>query len=155
MRISDDDFAEISARAALRRDAHTVEAYGEQHPETWTCAEVDRERGRLVAWFTHDIDGHQAELQRLVERPDRLEVRRSKRSRLQLLSLQAALEATLVDRCQREGWVSLGIGDIVGTAVSVTLPPGAAHVAEELRRAYGDAVKVDFGVYKPLSKDGE
>ena len=155
MRISDEDFAEISALAALWRDAPTVEHYGEQHPENWTCAEVDRDRG-VASWpgLLTTLTATDVNYSVWWSVLDRLEVRRSNHSRQQLLQLQATLQATLVDRCQREGWVSCGIG-VVGTAVRVTLPPGAAHVAEELGRAYGDAIKVDFGVYQPLSKDGD
>lgn len=127
---------EAAQQAALAADLDTVQRYGAtQNSYTSVMFDTEGDSVVLVAYFVDDLEHHRAVLGDLLEHPERLRVRASKRTRNDLARIREQVRQLLSNA---EGW-TLG-ADV--DRVLVTLPPGQEQLAEQLRARFGDGIEV-------------
>jgi hypothetical protein len=96
-----------------------------------------------VAYFTGELAEHERALRQLVPHPDRLRVERRRHSFAELDAIRNEVEPLVLDYAGRhEIFSRIGLGpDYVG----VVLERDPDRLAEQLRRRYGDAIRVTIG----------
>jgi hypothetical protein len=132
-----------AVHGTLRADVAVIRDYGGRHLDEWVDVWFENEPTvRLVTAFSKNVFLHEAELRRLVARPENLEIRSMPWSRL---ARQGILDE-IHEMANREpsgslcGW---GLGTV---QVTVTLSPDREPFAASLDARFGDAIALTVGV---------